>query len=145
MRAVKWAGSIAAMVSAAALGAPVAIAHESESVNVVFERAIPNLPGKKMIAVVVDYPPGGKSQVHRHAGSAFVYAHVLSGSIRSQVDDGPTKVFRAGEGFHEDPGSLHAVSENANDREPASLLAVFVVDARDTTLTLPGGKQGSPR
>ena len=45
------------------------------------------IPGKSLTAVVVSYPPGGKTPSHRHAASVFIYAHVLSGSIRSQVDD----------------------------------------------------------
>jgi quercetin dioxygenase-like cupin family protein len=120
-------------------------AHELEQVNTVFEHAIPNIPGKSLIALVVTYPPGGKSPSHRHAGSAFIYAHVLSGAIRSQVDDEPAKVYRVGESFHEIPGSHHRVSENASDREPASLLAVFVVDSEDNPVTIPDEKQASPR
>ena len=84
-----------------------------------------------MVAVVVTYPPGGKSTAHHHARSAFIYAYVLSGAIRSQVDDEPAKVYQVGEGFYEMPGSYHRISENASDRDPASLLAVFVVDSKD--------------
>jgi quercetin dioxygenase-like cupin family protein len=109
-------------------------------VTTVFEHAIPNIGGQSLIALVVTYAPGGKSPSHRHAGSAFIYAHVLSGAIRSQVDDEPAKVHRVGEGFHEVPGSHHRVSENASDHEPASLLAVFVVDSKDNPLTLPDQK-----
>ena len=93
-----------------------------------------------MIANVVTYPPGGKSLSHRHAGSAFIYAYVLSGAIRSQVNDEPVRVYRVGESFYEVPGSHHRVSENASDREPASLLAVFVVDSKDNPLTIPDQK-----
>jgi quercetin dioxygenase-like cupin family protein len=145
MRAVKLTSSIAAVFTAIALGTASGHAHELEQVNTVFEHAIPNIPGKSLIAIVVTYAPGGKSLSHRHAGSAFVYAHVLSGAIRSQVDDEPAKVYRVGEGFYEVPGSHHRVSENANDREPASLLAVFVADSKDNPLTIPDEKQGSPR
>ena len=112
----------------------------SEEVKPVFEHAIPNVAGKRMVAVVVTYPPGGKSAPHHHAGSAFIYVHVLSGAIRSQVDDGPAKVYQVGEGFYEVPGSHHRVSENASDRDPASLLAIFVVDSEDTPLTIPDTK-----
>ena len=63
-----------------------------ETVTPVFQRAIPNVPGRSMVAVVVSYPPGARSAVHRHAPSAFIYAYVLSGAIRSQVDDGPAKI-----------------------------------------------------
>jgi quercetin dioxygenase-like cupin family protein len=60
---------------------------------------------------------------------------VLSGAVRSQVGDEPAKVYHAGEGFYEMPGSHHRISENASDKEPASLLAVFVVDSKDEPLT----------
>lgn len=136
MRAAKLASCIAAVFTVLALGSTAAHTHELEQVNAVFEHAIPNIPGKSLVALVVSYAPGGKSPSHHHAKSAFVYAHVLSGAIRSQVDDEPAKVYRAGEGFHELPGAHHRVSENASDREPASLLAVFIVDSRDTALTV---------
>jgi quercetin dioxygenase-like cupin family protein len=61
---------------------------------------------------------------------------VLSGAIRSKVNDEPAKVYRAGQGFYELPGSHHRISENASDKEPASLLAVFVVDSKDRPLTI---------
>jgi quercetin dioxygenase-like cupin family protein len=137
MNAVKLRGSIAAVFTAIALAAAAGHAQELEEVKQVFEHAIPNIPGKSLAALVVTYPPGGKSRSHRHAGSAFVYAHVLSGAIRSQVNDEPARVYRVGEGFYEVPGSHHRVSENASDREPASLLAVFIVDSKDNPLTIP--------
>lgn len=140
MRAVKLTSSIAAVFTAIALGTAAGHAQELEQVTTVFEHAIPNIAGKSLIAQVVTYPPGGKSRSHRHAGSAFIYAHVLSGAIRSQVDDEPAKVYRVGEGFYEVPGSHHRVSENASDREPASLLAILVVDSKDTPLVIPDEK-----
>ena len=93
-----------------------------------------------MVAQIVSYPPGGKSPAHHHAQSAFIYAYVLSGAIRSQVGDEPAKVYQAGEGFYEMPGSHHRISENASDRDSANLLAVFVVDSKDTPLTIPDKK-----
>jgi quercetin dioxygenase-like cupin family protein len=42
-------------------------------VKPVFEHVIPNVEGKSMVAVVVTYPPGGKSLAHHHARSAFIY------------------------------------------------------------------------
>jgi quercetin dioxygenase-like cupin family protein len=100
-----------------------------------FREPIPNIPGKSIIAVVVSYPPGGKSLPHHHARSAFITGYVLSGSIRSQVDDGPVQVFQVGQSFTEKPGAHHVVSENASATEPAKLLAIFVVDTNDTELT----------
>jgi quercetin dioxygenase-like cupin family protein len=105
-------------------------------IAIVFDQALPNVPGKSMKGVLVEYGPGGSSPAHIHAPSAFIYATVLEGAIRSQVNDGPAKVFRKGENFSERPGDRHAVSANASDTEPAKLLAVFVVDTADKDLTM---------
>lgn len=127
-------------LTAIALGVTPGLAQNLEQVKPVFEHIIPNVQGKSMVAVIVSYPPGGKSPAHHHAQSAFIYAYVLSGAIRSQVGDEPAKVYRVGEGFYEVPGSHHRISENASDKEPASLLAVFVVDTNDNPLTTPDQK-----
>ncbi|MGA7811636.1 cupin domain-containing protein, partial [Caballeronia sp.] len=82
-----------------------ATAHSTgETVTPNFQHAIPNIPGKSLSAVVVDYAPGAASPAHRHAGSAFIYAYVVSGDIESQVNDGPKRVYHAGESFFEEPG-----------------------------------------
>ena len=95
--------------------------------HTVFSAQLPNVPGKTLTAIVVEYGPGGSSPAHRHAGSVFAY--VLSGQIRSENSaTGPSRVYRAGETFFEPPGSTHLVSANASDTDPASLLAVFVAE-----------------
>jgi quercetin dioxygenase-like cupin family protein len=92
-----------------------------------FSEKLPNVPGKTLTAIVVNYAPGGNSPSHRHAGSVFAY--VLSGAIRSENSaTGPARIYKAGESFFEPPGSTHLVSENASATEPASLLAVFIAD-----------------
>jgi quercetin dioxygenase-like cupin family protein len=135
--------SVPLMAAAIALGASTAIAHDWEQVKVAFEHALPSVEGKRIVAVTVTYPPGGKSLAHHHAASAFIYAYVLSGAIRSQVGNEPARVYHAGEGFYEMPGSHHSISENASEKDPASLLAVFVVDSKDEPLTTPDKGQGS--
>ena len=103
-------------------------------VSVVFDHVLPNVPGKSMRGVLVEYPPGGASAAHTHPHSAFIYATVLEGAVTSKVNDGPETVYTAGQSFAEMPGDHHAVSRNASDTEPARLLAVFVVDTADTKL-----------
>jgi quercetin dioxygenase-like cupin family protein len=87
-----------------------------------------------MKGVLVEYEPGGSSPAHTHPKSAFIYATVLEGEIRSKVNDGPEKVYRAGENFAELPGDHHAVSANNSKTQPARLLAVFVVDTNEKNL-----------
>jgi len=125
----------AAVVLAAA--PPAAARGRGETVTPHFEQAITNIPGKSLVALVVDYAPGGESDPHTHAKSAFIFAYVVSGEIESQVNDEPKRVYRAGESWHETPGSTHRVSRNASKTEPAKLLAVFVVDTNDKSLTTP--------
>ena len=131
---------MAATALTAVLGGA-AVAHDTSSgdakVTIVYDQKLPNVPGKSMKGVLVEYGPGGSSPAHTHARSAFIYATVLEGAIRSQVNDEPAKVFHKGENFFEKPGDRHAVSTNASDTEPAKLLAVFVVDTADTELTTP--------
>ena len=122
------------IVAVLALATPVA----AQTVKPQLSAALPNAPGKRMTVVTVNYAPGEKSGPHHHAGSAFLYARVLSGQIRSQVEgqDAAARVYGAGEGWTEGPNAHHLVSENASATEPASLLVVFVADD-GATLTTP--------
>src|SRR5262245_17515275 len=89
----------AAAITAAAFFTGYAAAHSTgNDVKQVFQTALPNVPGKALSAVVVNYEPGGKSDAHHHSGSVFAY--ILSGAIRSEVaPGGPAKVYKAGEFF----------------------------------------------
>jgi quercetin dioxygenase-like cupin family protein len=123
---------------AATVGPGAAIAaDENSKVTLVYEHALPNVPGKSIKGVLVEYGPGGSSSAHMHPKSAFIYATVLEGAIRSSVNDGPVVTYRAGKSFSEMPGDRHSVSENASKTEPAKLLAVFVVDTDEKELTMP--------
>ena len=99
-----------------------------ETTTPIFERELPNVPGKSLQAFEVYYPAGTATPSHRHPTSAFIYAYVLSGEIVSAVDDEHPRVYRAGEGWYEVPGAHHRVSRNASTRKPAKLLAIFVKD-----------------
>ncbi len=135
-RGIAAFGALAALAAVAGMAGGAGEAQESRAAvkaAPVFGTALPNVPGKRLTAVVVDYAPGGASPVHHHAGSVFVY--VLAGAVRSQVTDGPVTVYTAGQSFFEPPGGQHLVSENASTTEPARLLAVFVAD-EGATLTV---------
>jgi quercetin dioxygenase-like cupin family protein len=112
---------------------------KNAKVTLVYQHELPNVPGKSIKGVLVEYGPGGYSPAHMHPKSAFNYAIVLEGAIRSQVNDGPVTIYKAGESFSELPGDRHAISANASETEPAKLLAVFVLDTNETQLTTPLG------
>ena len=130
---------IGAMLAAAQTSAAEIVVHGSHNakVTLVYEHELPNVPGKSVKGVLVEYGPGGSSVAHTHAASAFIYATVLEGAIVSKVNDGPETVYQAGESWSELPGDHHEVSKNASATEPARLLAVFVVDSDETNLTVP--------
>ena len=128
------AAALAAMCSVGV--SAYAASADKAKVTLVFDHTLPNVPGKSMRGVLVEYGPGGSSPAHTHASSAFIYATVLEGAIRSKVNDGPETVYHAGQSFAELPGDHHGVSENASATEPARLLAVFVVDTDEQNLTI---------
>jgi quercetin dioxygenase-like cupin family protein len=134
VRRLAMAGALAAAAALAVL--PAAGAGQSgtgETVQQVMSQKLPNVPGKSLTALRVEYAPGGRSGSHHHSGAVFAY--VLSGVIRSQLDDGPVREYRAGESWFEPPGTHHRVSENASATEPASLVAV-IVDEDGATSTV---------
>jgi quercetin dioxygenase-like cupin family protein len=134
MKTLIFASAFAILALSGASAQPAA---NDAKVSMVYDHVLPNVPGKSLRGVLVEYAPGGSSPAHIHPASAFIYATVLEGEIRSQVNDGPVTVYKAGENFSENPGDHHSVSANASATKPAKLLAVFVVDTSETTLTAP--------
>jgi quercetin dioxygenase-like cupin family protein len=128
----------AAIILCLALSTATAGAHET--VKPLFHRALPNVPGKALVAVEVAFAPGAEAAPHTHPRSAFIYAQVLSGEIVSAVDDAPPRVYRTGESWYEDPGARHRVTRNRSKDKPATLLAVFVLDEGEQQLVLPDAK-----
>ena len=77
------------------------------------ERRSPHSPLRSAFCPL-GYPPGRAAPPQHHARSAFITAYVLSGSIRSPVDNGKVQMSRAGESWTEAPGAHHQISENAS-------------------------------
>ncbi|WP_321856874.1 cupin domain-containing protein [Burkholderia cenocepacia] len=114
----------AALCAGLVLGAALpsaAHAHDAaDNVHSIMQQAVPEAPGKLAVVATVDYAPGQASEAHKHLGSVF--AVVSKGEVLSQVNDGPLRRYRAGEGWYEPPGSRHQVSRNASATEPAQLV-----------------------
>src|SRR5205814_1177241 len=109
---------VCALIAILGVGSGMA-ADKHPKATLVYEHALPNVPGKSIKAVLVEYGPGDASSAHTHPKSAFIYATVLEGAIRTSVNDGPIVIYRAGQNFSEVPGDRHSVDENASKTEPA--------------------------
>jgi quercetin dioxygenase-like cupin family protein len=97
----------------------------SESLTPLFSEALPNVAGKTFTSAIVTFPPGARAVPHRH-GDAFVYAYVLSGDVRSQLEGAPAQVYHQGQSWSEPPGAHHVATENTSGTDEAKLLVVFV-------------------
>jgi quercetin dioxygenase-like cupin family protein len=89
-----------------------------------FEKALPDLPGKEVTLVEVVLPPGGSSPAHRH--NAHVVVYVLEGQIVMQVKGQPPQTLGVGQTYYEQPSDIHTVGRNASGTERARFLAFFV-------------------
>ncbi len=96
-------------------------------VTPVMTQALPEYPGKEMLMITVEYPPGGADPVHRHDAHGFVY--VLEGSIVMGVEGGKEVTLTPGQAFHEGPADVHTVGRNASKDKPAKFVVFLLKDA----------------
>ncbi|WP_406857670.1 cupin domain-containing protein [Alsobacter sp. KACC 23698] len=102
----------------------------SETLRPLLRETMPNMPGHTLTAVEVVFPLSAKSSPHRH-GSAFLFASVLAGTVRSQIEGEPVRVYRTGDSWTERPGDHHVLTENGSSTESATLLVVFIAPTGD--------------
>ena len=96
------------------------------TVKELMSKDLPELPGKEVLMITVDYPPGATDPIHRHNARAFVY--VLEGSIVMQVKGEKEVTLKPGETFYEGPEDVHVVGRNASTTKPAKFLVFFIKD-----------------
>jgi quercetin dioxygenase-like cupin family protein len=103
-------------------------AQKHDRARVVRAASLPALDGNRLRATLLEvhYGPGESSPPHSHP--CAVMGYVVQGSIRTQVEGAPLEIYKAGEGFYELPGGIHAISANASSTEPAEFVAYFVCD-----------------
>jgi quercetin dioxygenase-like cupin family protein len=87
---------------------------------------LPEFPGKEVLMITVDYPPGSMDPIHRHNAHAFIY--VLEGSIIMQVKGGKEVTLTPGQTFYEGPNDVHVVGKNASSTKPAKFVVFFIKD-----------------
>jgi quercetin dioxygenase-like cupin family protein len=124
-----------AMLLLLATGA--ASAHEAAPqarVTPLVTQALADYPDKEMVAITVEYPPGGADPVHRHDAHAIVY--VLEGSIVMGVRGGESVTLTPGQTFYEGPDDVHTVGRNASLTQPAKFL-VFLLKKNGAPILTP--------
>jgi quercetin dioxygenase-like cupin family protein len=87
-------------------------------------KELTDVPGKEVLMITVEYPPGGADPVHRHNAPAFLY--VLEGSVVMQVRGGKEVTLMPGQVFYEGTDDVHIVGRNASATKPAKFLVLLV-------------------
>jgi len=99
---------------------------QQPTVTPLMSKDLTELPGKEVLMITVEYPPGGADPIHRHNAHAFVY--VTEGSIVMQVKGGKEVTLTPGQTFYEGPDDVHLVGRNASSTKPAKFLVFLVKD-----------------
>ena len=107
------------------LGARALMAQQPQ-VTELISKGLAEVPGKEVLMITVEYPPGGADPVHRHNAQGFIY--VLDGSVIMQVKGGKQVTLTPGQTFYEGPDDVHVVGRNASSTKPAKFLVFLVKD-----------------
>src|SRR5215475_2374425 len=91
-------GTVLVLAASAQLPTPADAAPQPVVVPVM-QKDLADLPGKEMLMITVEYPPGTVESVHRHDAHAFLY--VLEGTIVEQVRGGKEVTLTPGQTFYE--------------------------------------------
>jgi len=116
-------GTTLVIACSAQLAAP-AHAAPQPIVVPIMQKDVGDVPGREMLMLSVEYPPGAVETIHRHDAYAFVY--VLEGSIIEQVRGGNEVTLTPGQTFYEGPNDVHTVGRNASTTKPAKFLVVML-------------------
>jgi quercetin dioxygenase-like cupin family protein len=124
-RKVNYAEEKIIMVVLIALIAGPLMAQEPE-VTPLMSKDLTDIPGKEVLMMTVEYPPGGSDPIHRQNAHGFIY--VLEGSVVMQVQGGQPVTLTPGQTFYEGPNDVHIVGRNASSTQPAKFLVFLVKD-----------------
>ena len=112
------------LATALPLGSALAQTAPQPIVAPIMQKDLTDMPGKEMVMLSVEYPPGAVEHIHRHDAYAFVY--VLDGSIVEGVSGGKEVTLTPGQTFYEGPNDVHTVGRNASATKPARFVVVLV-------------------
>ena len=107
---------------------------QEAKVTSLMSKPLPDMPGKELLMITVEYPPGSSDPVHRHNAQAFLY--VLEGSIVMGVNGGKPITLTPGQTFYEGPNDIHTIGRNASKTMPAKFV-VFLLKDKDAPVLIP--------
>jgi quercetin dioxygenase-like cupin family protein len=116
-------GTTLVLAGSAQLTAPAQAAPQPVVVPIM-QKDLADIPGREMLMITVEYPPGTVESIHRHDAYAFLY--VLEGSIIEQVRGGKEVTLSPGQTFYEGLDDVHIVGRNASTTKPAVFVVVLV-------------------
>jgi quercetin dioxygenase-like cupin family protein len=99
---------------------------QEPAVTPLLSQELPDFPGKEVVMITVEFPPGGSDPIHRHHAHGFIY--VLESSVVMQVKGGKEATLTPGQTFYEGPDDVHVVGRNASHTKPAKFLVFLVKD-----------------
>ena len=85
---------------------------------------VPDVPGKELLMLAVEYPPGAVEHSHRHDAQALVYG--IEGSIVMGVRGAREVTLVPGQTFYEGPTDVHTVGRNSSATKPAKFVVVLL-------------------
>lgn len=102
------------------------VAAEQANVTTLMSKDLADNPGKEVLMLTVEYPPGGADAVHRHHAQSFVY--VLEGSVVMKLKGGKEVTLTPGQTFYEGPDDIHVVGRSVSTTKPAKMLVILIKD-----------------
>jgi quercetin dioxygenase-like cupin family protein len=117
-------GAALALLAISAQPIQTAFAADSAVVKPLMSKDLADIPGKEMLMITVEYPPGYVGDIHRHDAHSIVY--VLEGSVVMGVRGGKEVTVTPGQTFYEGPNDVHTVGRNASTTTPAKLVVVLL-------------------
>jgi quercetin dioxygenase-like cupin family protein len=124
MPTAKILGTSLALLALSMPAMHVAQAEEDAAVVPLVSKDLADFPGREMLMITVDYPPGYAGHIHRHDAHSFIY--VLEGSVVMGVRGSPEVTLTKGQTFYEGPSDVHTVGRNASTTKPAKLVVVLL-------------------
>jgi quercetin dioxygenase-like cupin family protein len=114
---------------AIALGTSITVAQDASkppgpNITVLADEPLSDNDKMHVVVGVTNWPPGGATQRHYHAGDE--YAIVLEGAVEIDNDGEAPRIYKAGQAYHNKRGVVH-VARNANDG-PSKLSFVLITD-----------------